>query len=247
MALIPYLMGGFPDLGVTRDMVLAAEQAGAAVVELGIPFSDPLADGPAIQAAGQIALGNRVTVGKVLELVASLRQQTAVPLVAMSYINPLLSYGIERFAADARSSGLDGLIVPDLPVEEAGEVEARLIEKGLDLIMLVAPTSAPDRIALASSHSHGFIYCVSLRGVTGARAALAGDVMRLLEQVGKVSKVPRALGFGISTPEQVRSVRGHTEAVVVGSALIDLALRHRGHEATEVGRFVGELVAAAGD
>lgn len=218
VGLIPYLMAGHPD----RDRSLAAARSLAALpvaaLELGIPFSDPLADGPVIQRAGQAALEGGMTVARAMELAAAVTGKA--PIVFMSYVNPILSYGPERFASDAATAGVAGVIVPDLPPEEADGVASALRRRGLATIFLVAPTSSDERIALVCEASSGFVYCVTLTGITGARSELPPGLDDLLGRVRARTTLPVAAGFGISQPRHVRALRGVADAVVVGSAVV---------------------------
>lgn len=217
---IPYLCAGDPDLDTTEQLVLALAESGADIIELGIPFSDPLADGPVIQLASQRALHAGTTPAAILELVQRLRRQTDVPLILMTYYNMVLQAGLETFARQARAAGVDGLIIPDIPLEESDPLFQAASSHDLDLIMLVTTTSLPERLANIIQRTRGFIYCVSVTGVTGARTQLDPGLNNWLEVLGQLSDIPRAVGFGISTPEQARAVAQHSEAVIVGSALV---------------------------
>ena len=219
--LVPYVTAGFPNLGDTVALLQAAERAGCLAAEVGLPFSDPLADGPTIQRTSQKALENGMTVNLALEQVAQARAAgVELPLALMTYVNPVLSYGLERFAADAARAGADALIVPDTPLEEAGQLRAAADSSGLALILLVAPTTPDARLAAACAHASGFVYCVSVTGTTGARTEIAEEAMDLLSRVRRVTDLPRALGFGLSTHAHLEALRGHAEAAVVGSALL---------------------------
>lgn len=241
-AIIPYLTVGFPRLEDTRRLVPALMQGGAAVVELGVPFSDPLADGPTIQNASMVALENGVNLGACLEVVAALRgDAVTVPLVFMGYYNPFLAYGLSRLAEDAAKAGVDGLIVPDLPVEEAGPLREACQQRGIDLICLLAPTSTEERIARGCAGAQGFIYCVSVTGVTGARAQVGSGVAELTTRVHQHTELPIAVGFGISRREHVEAVGRYAQAAVVGSALIEAIQSAPAGEAERAGR---ELVAS---
>jgi tryptophan synthase alpha chain len=221
-ALMPYLMIGFPERESTLELAPALEAAGADLFELGVPFSDPLADGATVQRASERALTNGVRLTFVLETVAELRARgLAAPLVLMGYFNPFLRYGIERLAADAAAAGVDGFIIPDLPPEEATEVQAVCRAAGLDLIFLVAPTSPDERIAQIAQLASGFIYCVALTGVTGARRDLWEGLPDFLARVRRHTDLPLVVGFGISTAAHVQQVSQHAEGVIVASALID--------------------------
>jgi tryptophan synthase alpha chain len=242
--LIPYVTAGFPELGDTMALLQAAQRAGAIAAEIGIPFSDPLADGPTIQRAGWRALQNGMTLGRALEQVASARENgVSIPLAVMTYINPVLAYGVERCARDARDAGLDGLIVPDLPADEAVDLRESLHASGLVLIPLVAPTTPAERIARITERAGGFVYCVSVTGVTGARESVPPEALVLLDTVRRVSSLPRALGFGLSHNAHMRALVGHAEAAVVGSALIEAIEAGEGDPAAAVERFCRAMLA----
>jgi tryptophan synthase alpha chain len=221
--LVAYLVAGFPDPAATPALVRALVEGGADVVELGVPFSDPLADGATIQRAAHVAVTHGVTVADVLAMCRRLRDDSlTVPLVTMSYLNPVLAYGIERFAADAAAAGLDGLIAVDVPPEEGEPLRGALAARGLDLIYLVAPTSSEARIAAVAARASGFIYCVSVAGTTGARDALPEDLPAFIARVRRHTDLPLAVGFGVSRPEHIAQIGQLCEAAVIGSALIDL-------------------------
>lgn len=223
---IPFITVGDPHLDATFQIAHALVEAGADLLELGIPYSDPLADGPTIQRASQRALANGVTIDDALELVASLRASgMQVPIVLFSYYNPVLQYGVERFFAALAEKGADGIVIPDLPVEENGPAVAAAQAHGVHVISLVAPTSE-SRIRTIGAQASGFLYCVSSLGVTGARASLREDLAQFLQRVKASTSAPTAVGFGISTPEQVRAVAQHTDGVIVGSAIVQEMERH---------------------
>jgi tryptophan synthase alpha chain len=220
-SLVAYICAGDPSLEATAKLVPAIVEAGADVIELGIPFSDPIADGPTIQAASQRALANGTTLGKVLELVAQVRAQGCeVPLVLMGYLNPITAMGAEAFCARAAKAGVDGLIIPDLPYDEANELSGAAEKHGLDLILLAAPTTLPERLAEIGRRTRGFLYFVSVTGVTGARVELPKDLPERLASLKRITQAPVAVGFGISTPEQARALSEYADAVVVGSAIV---------------------------
>jgi tryptophan synthase alpha chain len=226
-ALILYLTVGFPTLEETPHLIRAICEAGADIVELGVPFSDPLADGQTIQEASEVALRNGVTLKKCLETVAHLRQAgLEAPLVLMGYCNPFLAYGIEQLARDAATAGVDGLIVPDLPPEQADAWVASTQANDLDLIFFLAPTTTQRRLRSVVQQASGFIYCISTTGVTGARSELPTDLPEFLRQVRSVTDLPLAVGFGISTPQHVRQIAGIADGVIVGSALINTVKQH---------------------
>ena len=221
-ALIPYTTVGYPSIEATLNVVPVLARNGGDMVELGIPFSDPLADGATIQKASFHALQNGVTLKLCLEVAKQLSQTVEIPLVFMSYFNPVFSYGLEEFCSACASSGVSGLIIPDLPPEEGSELEAITQRQGLDLVYLLAPTSTEERIRLIAERSRGFIYLVSVTGVTGARDRLPGNLEAFVTKVRKVATQPLCVGFGISTPEQARQVARIADGVIVGSRIIQL-------------------------
>jgi len=222
LGLLLYLTVGFPDLSATLDLVPALERAGVDALELGVPFSDPLADGPTIQRASHHALRQGVTLAVCLETVARLRMQgVRLPIVLMGYYNPFLRFGLERTAREAGRAGVDGFIVADLPPEEAGPFRSALEAEGLALVPLLAPTSTEPRIALACRLARGFLYCVSVTGVTGARETLPPGLEDFIARVRRHTDLGLAVGFGISRPEHLQALRGRVEAVVVGSAFLE--------------------------
>jgi tryptophan synthase alpha chain len=217
---IPFVTAGDPDLATTRALVVELARAGADLIELGVPFSDPMADGVVIQRASERALRGGVSVADVLALVRDARRETDVPVVLFSYFNPLLQFGLDRLCEGARRAGVDGVLVTDLVPEEAGEFSDALARRGLDMIFLAAPTSTDARLSMIAARASGFIYAVSRAGVTGARAAVSAEAEKLVVRVRAVSELPVAVGFGISTPEQVAEVWRYADAAVVGSALV---------------------------
>ncbi len=245
--LILYLTAGYPDLEATRELVPALVEAGADCIELGVPFSDPLADGLTIQYSNFHALQNGVTVDSCLELVRELRSRVPeTPLILMGYYNPFLSYGLPRFAEEAQRAGLDGVIVVDLPPEESGPLLEQCGPRGVHVIPLLAPTSTDSRIERASRTASGFIYCVSLTGITGARHEVSPGLFRLLERVRKHTDLPLVAGFGISRNEHLVSIGTGAQAAAVGSALIQVITDAPRRELVDrVRRFVLELRGAA--
>jgi tryptophan synthase alpha chain len=242
-ALVAYVMAGDPSLADTRRLVVEAERRGADVVELGVPFSDPLADGPVIQRAGVRALAAGTSLPRVLEMVSDLRAEVRVPLVLMSHYNPVLAFGLKAFARAAVDAGADGVIVPDLPQEECGPLRAETEPAGLDLVQLVAPTSTPARVKTIARLSRGFVYLVSVTGVTGARRALPPDLGAQVRTLRLVTTKPVCVGFGISTPEQAAAVGALADGVAVGSAIVRLIEQHAGTAALldNVGDFIAAL------
>jgi tryptophan synthase alpha chain len=242
-ALIPFIEAGDPDLDRTRRLVLELETRGADLIELGVPFSDPMADGPANQRAAARGLCSGATLPAILALVADLRKQTQIPIILFGYFNPFFRYGCERLCADAKHAGVDGLLVVDLPPEEALELAAPARADGLDLIYLLAPTTPPERSRMIASFATGFLYYVSVTGVTGIRSELASDLEQKVRALKSVTSLPIGVGFGISTPEQAREVARFADAVVVGSAFSQLIEQHAASEGlvAAVGEFAGTL------
>jgi tryptophan synthase alpha chain len=242
-ALMPYLTAGDPDLATTRALILEFERRGADLVEIGVPFSDPLADGVTIQRASQRALQGGTTLKGILGMVSEVRADCRLPLLLMSYANPIFHFGIARFAKEAAAAGVDGLIVPDLPPEEAQELSEATGSHDVHLVFLLAPTSSRERIRKIAAASKGFIYYVSLRGVTGARASLSGDLEASLRLIRSMTEKPLAVGFGISTPDHVRLVSRLADGVIVGSAIVSLLERERANPdlLERVGTFVASL------
>ena len=223
---IPFITAGDPDLETTRALLLELARAGATVIELGVPFSDPVADGPTIQRASERALRRGVGLREVLELLAEARRETDVPVILFSYFNPLLQYGVERLAEEAARAGADGILATDLVPEESADFNAALARRGLDQIFLAAPTTSDARLRMIAGRASGFVYAVSRAGVTGAREAMSAEAARLVARVRGVTELPVAVGFGISTPEQVAEVWRYADAVVVGSALVSEIEKH---------------------
>ena len=239
LAFVPYLTAGYPDTASALALGTALAAHGADILEVGVPFSDPLGDGPTIQRSSSVALAHGMTVRGALALAAELADRTGKPLVLMGYVNPLMRYGLDRFCADAATAGVAGLIVPDLPVEESDEMLGCCRAHGIHLIYLLAPTSTNARIDAVAARAAGFIYCMAVTGVTGARSDLAGDLAAFLARVRARTTLPLVVGFGISRPEHIERLHGLADGVVVASALIDLM------DATpeaERERVVGEYV-----
>ena len=220
-AFIPFVTCGDPSLEITEQLVYAMEEAGADLIELGIPFSDPTAEGPVIQAANVRALSGGVTTDKIFEMVERIRKNASIPMVFMTYANVVFSYGTERFVKKAAELGMDGLILPDVPFEEKEEFDSVCKAYGLDLISLIAPTSH-ERITRIAKESEGFVYCVSSLGVTGTRTNITTDISAMVKLVKQAKDIPCAVGFGISTPEQARKMAGQSDGVIVGSAIVKL-------------------------
>jgi len=241
LGLIAYLTVGYPRLDSTPSLVEAATRAGADAIELGIPFSDPLADGRTIQAASQAALKSGVTVARALESAMAARSKTDVPLLFMTYLNPILAFGLDRFCRAAAEAGIDGLIVPDLPAAESDDLRRAADAWELDLVFFVAPTSSNAGIAAACRAATGFIYCIAVTGVTGARAKLDSGVLPLIATVRQQTSLPVVVGFGISRPEHLQTLEGHADGVIVASALLDAIAQAPDDPVGEVGRFLTAL------
>jgi tryptophan synthase alpha chain len=242
-ALIPFIVAGDPDLERTRRLVVELEARGADIIELGVPFSDPMADGPANQRAAARGLGAGATLPAILSTVAELRKETEIPLILFGYFNPILHYGCERLCADAACAGIDGLLVVDLPPEEAAELARPARAAGLDIIYLLAPTTPLERSRTIARSASGFLYYVSVTGVTGARTNLAADLEGNVRNLRTVTELPIGVGFGVSTPDQAREIAGFADAVVVGSAISQLIENNATSEGlvAVVGEFVGSI------
>lgn len=242
-AFIPFITCGDPDLGVTEALVTAMEQAGADLIELGIPFSDPTAEGPVIQAANVRALSGGVTTDRIFEMVERIRKKTSVPMVFMTYANVVFSYGTERFLSRAEEVGMDGLILPDVPFEEKEEFASVCRTHGLDFISLIAPTSH-ERVSMIAKEAEGFVYCVSSLGVTGVRSEIKTDIREMTALVRKQKDIPCAIGFGISTPEQAAKMAAHSDGVIVGSAIVKLCAKYGKDCVPQVADYVRQMKAA---
>ena len=244
--LVAYVTCGDPDLATTRQVVLAAIDAGASVIELGVPFSDPLADGPVIQRASERALKHGTSLEQVLRLAAEIREHSqSAGLIVFSYLNPILRMGLAKFCKVARHAGIDGVLITDLPLEESEEYLREAHKNDLAPIFLAAPTSTDQRLKQIAQVSTGFIYAISRTGVTGARQQMPGDASGLVKRIRRFSKLPVAVGFGISTPEQFASVGKYAEGAVVGSAIVQLIEQNPGREAASVAEFVKQLLAVS--
>jgi tryptophan synthase alpha chain len=242
-ALIPYIVAGDPDLETAAEIVRTLARSGADLIELGMPFSDPLADGPAIQAAGQRALKKGVTCRDVFNLVRQLRGDLNLPILIMTYYNPVFRYGIERYVHDAEESGVSGLIIPDLPLEEADPVHRVTVESKVDLVFLAAPTTPQDRVRVLGEKTRGFLYYVSRTGVTGERKSLAEDLERNLAFIRSQVRVPVAVGFGIKDVEQARMVARLADGVIIGSAIVRIVEQYGATRelSARIGDFVGPI------
>jgi tryptophan synthase alpha chain len=245
-ALIAYIMAGDPSLADTEALVLELERAGADIIELGVPFSDPIADGPVIQKAAERALRSGASLRKILDTVTNLRRRTQIPLVLMAYYNSIHAFGEAAFCRDGARAGVDGLIVPDMPPEEDGILAAAACESGPYLIYLLAPTSTPDRFAQVARRSKGFIYYVSLTGITGAQLPDLEGVRRNIAKIRRLTKAPVAIGFGVATPDDAACVGEIADGVIVGSAIVRRIEESRDHPSMveRVGQYVASMKAA---
>lgn len=224
-AFIPFVTAGDPNLEVTKEIILAMEKAGADLIEIGIPFSDPVAEGVVIQAADERALKAGTTTDKIFDMVAEVRKESNIPLAFMTYINPVYVYGVDKFCKKAAELGVDALIIPDVPYEEKNEVAPFCDKYGIDLISLIAPTSH-DRIKTIAKEAQGFVYCVSSMGVTGVRQKITTNLGEMTSLVREVTNVPAAIGFGISTPQQAQEMAQYADGVIVGSAIVKICARY---------------------
>ncbi len=240
-----YITCGDPDLDTSREVALAAIHAGAEVIELGVPFSDPVADGPVIQRASERALKHGTDLSGVLAVAKQIRERSKAGLIIFSYLNPILQFGLEKFCAAAADAGVDGALMTDLPVEEAGEYLKAMKAHKLAPVFLAAPTSTDQRLRDVARHSRGFVYAISRTGITGTRQEVAGDARSLVERLRVHTKLPIAVGFGVSTPEQFAEVGSFADAAVVGSAIVQRIEENRGREAAAVAEFLSSLTASA--
>ena len=241
---IPFITAGDPDLETTRKLIVELARVGSTLIELGIPFTDPMADGPVIQRASERALRLQFGLEDVLRTVSAARQETNVPIILFSYFNPLLQFGLEKLADEARRAGIDGVLVTDLVPEEAEEFATVLRRDELDMIFLIAPTSTDERLKLVAEHASGFIYAVSRAGITGAREEMSAEAEELVKRMRSFSDLPIAVGFGISKPEHVADVWRYADAAVVGSAIVDRMEKAKSSAAVvkEIGDFTASLI-----
>lgn len=242
-AFIAFVTGGDPDLETTEALIPQMAKAGADLIEIGIPFSDPIAEGVVIQAADERALRAGTTTDKLFDMVKRVRQKVDIPLVFMTYINPVYTYGTEKFAKKCAECGIDGIIIPDVPFEEKDEVSGACEAVGIELISMIAPTSH-DRINMIASQAKGFLYCVSSLGVTGVRSKITTNIREMVEHVKKVSDIPCAIGFGIATPEQAHEMAAVSDGAIVGSAIVKIIAQNGKNCIEPVCRYVGEMKAA---
>ena len=239
--LVAYITCGDPSLEISRDVALAAIAAGADVIELGVPFSDPVADGPVIQRASERALRHGTDLAGVLDVARQVRQQSKAGLIIFSYLNPILQFGLEKFCAAASAAGVDGALVTDLPVEESADYLRAMKAHKLAPVFLAAPTSTEERLRVIAKHSRGFVYAISRTGITGTRQEVASDAQSLVQRLRLLTKLPIAVGFGVSTPDQFAEVGQFADAVVIGSAIVQRIEENAGREAAAVSEFLQSL------
>ena len=242
-AFIAFLTAGDPDLQTTEELVFEMEKSGADIIELGIPFSDPIAEGPVIQEADLRAIASGTTPDKIFEMIKRIREKSQIPLVFLTYINPVFKYGYDAFFAKCKEVGVDGIIIPDLPYEEKPEVHEFSSKHSIDLVPLVAPTSE-DRIKIISASAEGYLYVVSSLGVTGIRSEIKTDLTSIINVAKETAKVPLAVGFGINTPEQAAKISKIADGVIVGSAIVKIIAQHGKNSAKYVGEYVKKMKAA---
>jgi tryptophan synthase alpha chain len=242
-AFIPFITGGDPDIETTERLLYALDEAGADIIEIGIPFSDPIAEGPVIEKASERALRNGCTTDKLFALAKRVNGRINAPLLFMTYYNPVFTYGLDKFTAKCAACGVSGLIVPDLPYEERDELLTPCEQNGLDLISLIAPTSE-ERCAEIAAKSNGFLYCVSSLGVTGVRSSIDDSARNMIERVKAVSQIPCAVGFGISTPEQAARVSAYADGVIVGSAIVRIIEQYGRDCVEKVANYAKEIKAS---
>ena len=239
-AFIPFVTAGDPDLDTTKEILLAMQEAGADLIEIGIPFSDPVAEGPVIQEADLRALESGTTTDKIFDMVSSIQEQLTVPVVFMTYINPIYVYGTEKFAKRASECGVAGVIVPDVPFEERGEIQEIFKQFDMAVISMIAPTSS-DRVKMIAGEAEGFVYCVSSLGVTGVRTELSTEISSLIQDVKSVKNIHCAIGFGISTPEQAKTMAAISDGAIVGSAIVKIVEEHGRDSVSYVKEYVKKM------
>jgi tryptophan synthase alpha chain len=239
--LVVYITCGDPSLEVSRDVAMAATRAGADVIELGVPFSDPVADGPVIQRASERALAHGVDLTGVLDVAREIRRESPAGIIIFSYLNPILQFGLDKFCAAAKDAGADGALVTDLPVEEAADYLQAMKAHKLAPVFLAAPTSTDGRLKAVAKYSRGFVYAISRTGITGTRQEMTGDARVLVQRLRGFTKLPVAVGFGVSTPEQFAEIGEFADAAVIGSAIVQRIEQNAGREAEAVGEFLGSL------
>lgn len=238
-ALMPFFTAGYPNVKIFTELIKEADRRGASIIEIGIPFSDPIADGPTIQYSSFKALQKKINLDKIFKILKGLTKEISTPLVIMSYYNPILQFGVKKFCREAKSSGVSGLIIPDLPPGEDKILETEAKNFGLDLIYLLAPNATPERIKLVTKHSQGFVYLVSVTGVTGSRKNLPKELLSFIKRVKKQTKKPLCVGFGISNVKHVKALRKVADGVIIGSAIVDII--RQGENSSKVVKKVGDF------
>lgn len=239
-AFIPFLTGGDPTIAKTEEYIYKMVEAGADIIEIGIPFSDPIAEGPVIQEANIRALKNGATPERIFEMVERVRTKTQIPIVFLTYLNPVFNYGYDKFFARCKKAGVDGIIIPDMPFEEKGELAEEAKKNGVDIISLIAPTSA-DRIQMIAKEAQGYVYVVSSLGVTGMRSEIKTDLKSIIDLVKQATDIPAAVGFGINKPEQAAEISKISDGVIVGSAIVKIIEKYGENAADEVYKYVKEM------
>ena len=239
-AFIPFLTGGDPTIAKTEEYIYKMVEAGADIIEIGIPFSDPIAEGPVIQEANIRALKNGATPERIFEMVERVRTKTQIPIVFLTYLNPVFNYGYDKFFARCKKAGVDGIIIPDMPFEEKGELAEEAKKNGVDIISLIAPTSA-DRIQIIAKEAQGYVYVVSSLGVTGMRSEIKTDLKSIIDLVKQATDIPAAVGFGINKPEQAAEISKISDGVIVGSAIVKIIEKYGENAADEVYKYVKEM------
>lgn len=242
-AFIPFITAGDPDLDTTKEIILAMQEAGADLIEIGIPFSDPVAEGPVIQEADDRALASGTTTDKIFDMVKSIQDKIHIPIVFMTYINPIYVYGTEKFAKKSKECGVAGVIVPDVPFEEKKEIQDIFAKENLVVISMIAPTSM-DRVRMIAKEAEGFVYCVSSLGVTGVRSEINTGISAMIEQVKQVKDIPCAIGFGISTPEQAKTMAAISDGAIVGSAIVKIVAEYGKESVPYVKEYVQSMAEA---
>lgn len=245
-AFIAFITAGDPSLSITEELILRMGEAGADLIEIGIPFSDPVAEGIVIQEADERALAAGTTTDKIFQMVNRVREKTQIPLAFMTYVNPIYTYGADKFLNNCKNHGIDAIIVPDLPFEEKGELKPFCDKYGVDLISLIAPTSH-DRIKMIAKEAQGFVYCVSSMGVTGVRREITTDLSEMVKLVKEEQNIPCAIGFGISTPEQAKAMAQYADGVIVGSAIVKIVAEYGKNCIEPVSEYVRNMKAAVLD
>lgn len=239
-AFIPFITAGDPDIETTEKLIYAMEKAGADLIEIGIPFSDPTAEGPVIQEANERSLANGCTTDKIFDMVKRIRENTQIPLAFMTYINPIFTYGKDRFMAACKKVGIDAVIIPDLPFEEKDEINESCEKYGVELVSLIAPTSH-ERVTKIAKEAKGFVYCVSSLGVTGVRSEIRTDIGEMVKLVREVNDIPVAVGFGISTPEQAAKMASVSDGAIIGSAIVKIVAEHGKNSEQPVYNYVKSI------